>query len=194
LEQAAHWSEDLYDRAKASDWSGAKTALVNLRQALANLEQRYPTDADVLAARAHTDEIETAIRATNPQALAESANAVTRDVAQLAKTADPASLVPADVTLLDYYGRELEIWSAQKDLARLKATAKAAEEVWQRLAQRITDAGGKAERTRFDGLMKRLGAARTVDDFRALATPILDEVDSLENVFKTKAAPATTSS
>lgn len=182
LEQAGHWSENLYDRALAGDWTGAATDLQALRGSLERLQRSFRGSEHLSSATAATTRISAAISARDARALAREANAVTRDVALLTASTHPA--VPADVTLLDFYGRELEIWAAAGDSGNLRKTQREAAETWARLAPLLTVRGATAERDQFGALMKRLEDARNIDEFRALAKPILDEVDNLEKVFK----------
>lgn len=182
LEQAGHWSENLYDRALAGDWTGAATDLQSLRESLERLQTSFRGSEHLASAIAATTRVSAAISARDARALAREANAVTRDVALLTAGTNPA--VPADVTLLDFYGRELEIWADAGDSGNLRKTQREAAETWARLAPLLTARGATAERDQFSALMKRLEDARTIDAFRALAKPILDEVDNLEKVFK----------
>ena len=111
------------------------------------------------------------------------ANEVTRIVAELTKAYSPT--VPADVALLDYYGREIEIWSSANQLTKLQDTQRGIQEVWARLKPQVIARSnrGKIEANTFDGYVQRINQAKTVDDFKKIASPYLDEVDKLENVF-----------
>lgn len=182
LEQAGHWSENLYDRALAADWAGAASDLRALRTSLDRLQSTFSGDEYLVAAMSATGRVGTAITVRDTGALAREANAVTRDVAFLTSRTNPP--MPSEVTLLDYYGREIEIWARAGDAVRLDKTRRETAETWARLAPRLTARGATAERDRFGALMKRLEDARTIDEYRVLATPILDEVDNLEKAFK----------
>ena len=65
--------------------------------------------------------------------------------------------VPVEVTRLDYYGRELEIWAEVGTMARLKATASGMRHQWDTVRWRV--------------------------DSR-LASRVLEEVDHLASVFQ----------
>lgn len=184
LEQAGHWSENLYDRAAANDWSGAASDLESLRGSLTRLRSAFGENRHLATALDQTEEIGTAVTARNARDLARLANAVTRDVALLSAQTNPP--VPVEVTLLDYYGREIEIWSTAGDIGRLRDTQAGTRATWRRLEPKLAAQGTAVERQRFGALVTRLDAARTIDDFRILATPILDEVDNLEKAFAPK--------
>jgi hypothetical protein len=110
------------------------------------------------------------------------ANQVTLLAADLSEPYQPQ--VPAAVTRLDYFGRELEIGTAAKDLGQLKAAAQGLRKNWNSVRAAAKAHGGEAEAKRFDALLKRLDSETSVESYGALATPILDEVDNLEKVFK----------
>ena len=109
------------------------------------------------------------------------ANLLTRLGAGLSRPLKPA--VPVDMTMLDYYGRELEIWASARDAAKLRSTADAMGKTWRGRRPRVVARGGAAAASRFDALVKAAESATSVDEFSRLATPILDEVDNLEKVF-----------
>ena len=86
--------------------------------------------------------------------------------------------------MLDYFGRELEVWSAAKNFPRLRESAAALRNTWVAVRPRVVARGGVAESAKFDVLVKRVGAATTLDAFALCATPLLNEVDVLEAVFR----------
>jgi hypothetical protein len=112
------------------------------------------------------------------------ANILTRLGADVSRPYKPA--VPVEVTLFDYYGRELEIWASARDEAKLRSTVEAMGTTWRGLRPQVVGRGGPGAAARFDSLVKAAESAAGVDGFARLATPILDEVDNLENVFTRK--------
>lgn len=171
--------EDAYDYASASQWPKLDAALDSMRIAADELRRTEPAHGDsltaviqALAAGRSSKRRDVAMRA---------ANETTRIAAQLSASYQPR--VPADVALLDYEGRELEIWGRPGNLPRLEATRRRTHDIWATLRPSVVSRGGTREAARFDTLVARLAAARTATDYAALATPILDEVDALEQVF-----------
>ena len=94
--------------------------------------------------------------------------------------------LPVNIVRLDYYGRELEIWAARKDLPRLASTAHDLSRTWMAVKPLVIANGGAVSARRTDSLMTRLAAAKTSAEYAALATPILDVVDELELPFEKK--------
>ena len=110
------------------------------------------------------------------------ANRVTLLAANLSKPFNPP--VPVQVTLLDYYGRQLEIGAAANDITQLKQTASNISGNWNALRPVIESHGGSAEAQKFDHLVARVETAKSVNEYSSLATPLLNQVDNLEKVFK----------
>jgi ribosomal protein S20 len=179
-EEIGHYAENLYDWARTGDWAKAQADLSALKTALANLEgtgqATDPHGADELLAA-----IEKAVQTHDARALMHAANDMTRAAAEISRQFDPK--VPVEVTLLDYYGRELELWAEEGNTARLNATRSKLRETWDKVRRAVVAKGGNTEAAQFDALAAQLAIAATPKDFTAVATPILDSVDALENVF-----------
>jgi hypothetical protein len=108
------------------------------------------------------------------------ANQVTLDVANM--TAAYKLSVPVEVTKLDYYGRELEVWAQVQDANKLQATVGEMRQTWDSLRPDI-EARSQTEAKRFEALVARVESARTAADYTRVATPVLNEVDNLEKLF-----------
>lgn len=176
IEAVGHHAENAYDMTKMNDWAKARASVDSLDVALA-------ADSATRAAVDSTlQQLRGAIAGRNGRSGMVAANRLTEIGARLSERYAPA--VPVDVTLLDYYGRELEIWAASRDLPKLRETGNAISSTWESLRARVEQRGGTAEAMRFGELVQRVRQARTVPDYAALATPILNEVDALEGVFK----------
>jgi hypothetical protein len=183
LVNVGEFGEDVYDLVKANKWAdaaeklkalkeAAKALPANLKEAKGDKERRDETLAALGKAVAAKDKL-AAMRA---------ANQVTLIAADLSEPFNPQ--LPATVTRLDFYGRELEIGTAAKDLKQLKAAAAGLRKNWDKVRPAVKTGGGEAEAKRFDALITRVEAAKSVEDYGKLATPILDEVDNLEKIFK----------
>ena len=183
LPKIGELGENVYDLAKARDWTKTAEKLAALEDAVKGLA------ADSAAARADKDRLKAhmaalgkAVTAKDRQAAMREANRVTLIAANLTEPFDPK--VPVDVTRLDYYGRELEVWAAAGDKDRLKATATAMRKTWDRLRPAVVAHKGAAEAKQVDELMAQVEAAKSSREYGLVATPVLEAVDQLEKVFK----------
>lgn len=169
--------EDLYDQIKASNWTRARIIMDSL-----------DTSAKALSAGEHAqlagvlDTLRRAITNHQRQTAIVAANRVTFLDAKLTEAYHPK--MPADVVRLDYYGRELEIWAAQKNMAKLASTSTDLQQTWARVKPLELSHGGAAAAARTDSLVARIAAARTPAEYSKVATPFLDVVDLLEKPFQ----------
>lgn len=169
--------EDLYDQLKASDWTKAKLTLDSLTRSVSALR---PNERDQLAGV--MDSLRTSIGAHQRQNAIVAANRVTFIGAALTEAYHPK--MPANIVRMDYYGREIEIWAAQRDLPKLRLTAMDLRKTWDAVRSDEVSHGGSAPAARADSLIAQLDSARTVTSYAKLATPILDLVDALEKPFE----------
>lgn len=181
-----HHGENVYDMAKAGKWPAARASTDSLRAAMAAIPDTGA--AQTRSARSARAQLETtlasldrAVTSRNSTDALRASNQVTELGARLAAPYNPR--VPADVTLLDYYGRELEVWAAAKDMDKLRSTAAAMRQTWDALRAQLEARGGGAEAGRFESLVARVQNATTPAAYGALAGPVLAEVDNLEAVF-----------
>lgn len=182
LEEVGHFSENVYDMAKLNDWGKASADLASLKQATGQLKTDARTaKVDAAQLTASLAKVDNAVAKKNRAAAMEEANRITMIAANLTASFKPQ--VPTEVTLLDYYGRELEIWAEAKNPAKLKTTATEIRRTWDKLRPSVESHGGTGEVKKFSDLAARVEAAKTPDEYARLATPVLDEVDNLEKVF-----------
>jgi hypothetical protein len=175
------YGEDLYDEAKASHWPKATSYMDSLDAAAKAL----PNDDRIATRRAELtgvlDTLRRAVAGKQRQATLEASNRVTY---LAAKMSEPYKLVtPADVVLLDYYGRELEIWAAQKNQAKLAQTAAEIRRTWDAVKPAVVSHGGAAAAAKADSLVARIEAAKSPAEYARAATPFLNVVDELEKPF-----------
>lgn len=175
-----HLAENAYDFVLAGDWTKSRAAADSLRNAVAAIDTAGLDHAILGQLRAENDALQRSVAAGSKSKALVQANALTASAARLAAPFGPR--VPAEVTLLDHYGRELEIWSAAKNEKQLLATARAITATWKTLRPSVS-ARDSSEAVRFGDLVTRVENARTIPDYAALAKPVLDAVDLLEGVF-----------
>jgi uncharacterized protein YcbX len=125
--------------------------------------------------------LDRAVTAKDRQAAMREANQVTLDVANM--TTAYKLIVPVEVTRLDYYGRELEVWAQAQDANKLQATAREMRRTWDSLRPSV-EKHKATEAKRFDALVAQVESARAPADYARVATPVLNEVDNLEKLFQ----------
>jgi len=171
--------EDLYDQAKARDWKKATGHLDSLRVAIGKLPADIPANTKA-SLTALSDSLAADIAGKNRAKAMVDANRVTLLATDLVRPY--ASATPVQVMLLDYEGRELEIWSTARDTIKLAATKRDLRRTWDEIRPEVQKRNPKqAEHT--ETLVARIDAAKTPAELSKLATPFLDEVDLLEKVF-----------
>ena len=181
LANAGEYGENVYDYAKAHDWKNADVKLAALRDAVKQVR------LDVQNKSAAVDDLDgsvaaldRAVTAKDRQAAMREANQVTLDVADM--TVAYKLSVPVEVTKLDYYGRELEVWAQAQDANRLQATAREMRRTWDSLKPSIETHSATQAKT-FDALVVRVESAKTPTGYTREATLVLNEVDNLEKLF-----------
>lgn len=187
--EVGHHSENAYDMAKAADWTRARAATDSLRTAVALLPDAGAANADTGRSlrdtvKATTDILDQAVTSRDANGAMRAANLLTELGARLAAPYGPRT--PAGVTLLDFYGRELELWAATPGRAaedRLRETAEAVRRTWEEIRPQVLAKGGVSEAARFDSLVAQVSGANARAEYARLATPVLDQVDFLERVF-----------
>lgn len=179
LVEAGEFGENIYDAVKVGNWKAANAKLASLKTNAEKIAALKIGSAEFVATLM---KLESAMTAKDITASLLNANLITFEVANL--TAKYIPPVPVEVTRLDYYGRELEIWAQAKDEAKLKETAEMIRQNWDAVKGKIIAKGGQKVAATFEALVVKSDAAKTPADFAALAKPILDEVDNLEKVFE----------
>lgn len=179
LTDAGEFGENIYDAAKANDWKAANAKLTALKTAAQKMADEKIGSTEF---EATLGKLEKAVAAKDKTSTLIEANLLTLAAANL--TADYNPAIPVEVVKLDFYGRELEIWAAAKDEAKLQETAKLIRQSWDAVRAIIEAKGGKREAAAFENLVVKTDAAKTPIDYAKLAAPILDEVDNLEKVFE----------
>ncbi len=178
LIDAGEFAENIYDAAKAGDWNTVTSKLDALKANATEMsaEKLGSPEFGFWLAR-----LQSAVETRDRTKVLMLANHLTLSVAELSAKFKPK--MPVEVVKLDYYGRELEIWSAASDEIKLHETATLIRQTWDALKPKVEAKGAKKELAVFEALVAKTDAATTPADFARLATPILDQVDNLEKVF-----------
>ncbi|MFO0171748.1 MAG: hypothetical protein ACK51W_04570, partial [Aphanizomenon sp.] len=92
--------------------------------------------------------------------------------------------IPIEVTLLNYYERELEIWIPSGNKPWLTKTVKNINRTWLSIRPLVLAHGNKIEAHKFDILMVTLNQASLFNDYIEITTLLPREQDNLERVFQ----------
>ena len=182
IESVGAAGEDIYDAVKAGDWIKARKLQGELNKTLAKLPSGKKEVAEKEPElRKSANALEKAIKLNNKVSAMESANNITLIAAEMSKPYQ--TKVPVEVSLLDYYGRELELNAESKDKEKLSSIKEKIHWTWEKLRPDVESHGGRLEAEKFGHLLKRLRVAASGSDYSRLSASILDEVDNLEKIF-----------
>jgi hypothetical protein len=181
LSDAGEYGENIYDYAKARDWKNAEARLGTLKETIKSVRADVKSQgAAVARLDGNVEALDRAVSSKDRLATMREANQMTLDVANM--TTAYKLNVPVEVTRLDYYGRELEVWAQAQDANKLQATAREMRREWDGLRPSI-EARSATEAKKFDALVAQVEGTRMPADYARVATPVLDEVDNLEKLF-----------
>ena len=176
---AGEFSENIYDYAKVKNWAKAEAKLNSLEKSVAELKTANLATPKIIEI---ANSIGKAVKAKNQIDAMRESNQSTFLIADLSAQFNPK--VPVEVTKLDYYGREIEIWVINKDEAKLKQTVAAIRQTWNAVKPKMEAKGASKEEAKFESLVVQAEKAVTIAEYSKVAMPILDEVDNLEKVFE----------
>lgn len=184
-----HHAENAYDAAKMGNWTYGNATADSLRMAVGQLPGGNSGELAQLASLRDTvgimlGRLERAVNSQDSITAMRAANKLTELGVRLSEPYGPR--IPVGVTLLDFYGREMELWggtSGRDADEKLRDVSAAIRRTWDITRPQLLAKGGAVEAARFDSLVTKVGSARTRAEYLALSTPVLDQVDFLENVF-----------
>lgn len=184
LTNVGEYAENIYDAAQAKNWKTASAKLTSLQNAAGQLEKDLASTSSsvgITQLQADIAEIQKDIPARNQIGIMDASNDATRAAAQL--TTYYQRQTPMEVTMLDYYGRELQIGVAKKDMNMLKKTATDIKNSWDSVKASVESKGGSAVAKKFDSTVSQIDSAKLPRQFARLANTELNQVDDLEKVF-----------
>lgn len=179
ITDAGEFAENIYDYAKAKNWTKAEAKLTSLEKSVNDLKTANLATPQLNETIGLIDK---AVKAKNEIDAMRESNQATFLIADL--SAKYNQKVPVEVTKLDYYGREIEILAMTNDEAKLKLTAQAIRQTWNAVKPKMEAKGAGKETAKFESLVAQTEKAASIADYSKVATPILDEVDNLEKVFE----------
>lgn len=182
LAAVAEFGENLYDAVKAGKWDDGRAIMDSLDRAARSMPVGASAQsADGLELPRVLDSLRQSVSDRQRAAALQLSNRVTYLAAKMSPGYHPQ--VPSDIALLDYSGRELEIWSAQRNARMLKRTAVDLSHTWDAVRPDVVRHGGTTAAETMDSLVTRVASAKTAADYARVATPILDHVDVLESLY-----------
>lgn len=182
LLDSGEFGENIYDLAKVGDWGEANRRYGRLKSSASEIRAGFASRPMTHRLEEAVERVGAAIVARDRLSAMEQANQVTAAAADMLAPFNAG--VPLHITKLDFYGRELEVWSAFKDETRLRATVRELRITWDAVRPLVESRGGEAAAKHFAGIVSRVEAANSFAEYAQLATPLLDDVDVLEGVFE----------
>jgi hypothetical protein len=174
-------AEELFDAAWSSDWLRAAEELQSLREAASDLPDEMPRLDLVAKLRSNIVDLSDATSMKQRVETMDAANAITQIVAELCAQFRP--MVPYDVKMLGYYGRQIELGLASGRLADSQQGVSDLVTVWNRTEAAIGRSGHADDARRFSDLVVELMSATRQDDFVRPVTAELEAVSRLERIF-----------
>jgi hypothetical protein len=141
----------------------------------------YPDVASQLRSRVHA--LGRAVRARRAIASLDDANAATKLAAEIADQYQ--TRVPFEISMLAFYGRQLELGVSSRRSSVLKNAAVDLRSTWYRIEPTVLRRGDIADARSLTDIVVQLDAARRPADFDEVATAELAIASRLREVFET---------
>ncbi|MEC4814697.1 MAG: hypothetical protein SAK29_15670, partial [Scytonema sp. PMC 1069.18] len=175
LGKVSQYSRTVYNTAKNKDWDDTTTNVFLLEKAVKSLGREVKDNKTEVA------RLNFKIELLKIAMMARNGPSVMHDINQVFLITDRMSVqfqpkIPVDVLLLEYYGRELEIWAPTGNKAWLHKTAKNMGHTWKTARPYVVASGGTAQARNFDSLVNRVEVASSASEYESLATSVLNKV------------------
>ncbi|MFL9455780.1 MULTISPECIES: hypothetical protein [Nostocales] len=182
LSKVSHYSKIVYSTVKAKDWQRATENLFFLEDSAQGMNHEINGEKSQLAKlNSKIASLKGTIAVRDRLTAMHYANQITLIAATFVTHFQPR--VPLEVTQLNYYGRELEIWTPTGNKAWLHKTANHMRLTWYTVRPSILVRGGIDRAQKFDKLIDRVEVASSAAEYSHLTPPLLQEMDNLEDVF-----------
>lgn len=176
-------AEEIFTLALAGKMDRVPKKLESLKKSAASFEYLQEEANSILLPRLGRTiaDLDSAVAAKNRLDTMRYSNRITLIAATVAVPFKP--VVPTEVLLLDYNGRELEIWSELKKLDKLSNVVIRMHLAWQTLMPRLVEQNSLKELRRFSDLMGHLEMAKSPDEYSRLSRQLLLETDGMKALF-----------
>jgi hypothetical protein len=183
LDALADSGNDIYELAQAGKMERLAKKLELLKKNAAALSYIQDQPNNLLLPRLGRtiSDLEQAVGAKDRLDTMRCANRITLIAATVAVHLKPN--LPTEVSLLEYNGRELGIWSEAKKTDKLSGIVMRMHLAWQTLMPRLVERNGIKELRRFSEIMGRLELARTPEEYGRFARQATAEIDDLKAIF-----------
>jgi hypothetical protein len=187
LARVSDSAEQLFNSASSSDWTAAAEQLMTLRMAEAELP--VPTQTADLRGQLHTYVMAVAdhVTARDQAHTMDDANLITRLAADL--SSKYGLRVPFEVTMLAFFGRQLEVALITGNHALLERTIVDLRQAWNRVEPVILSRGLVDDARHFTDIVVTLEGARRDVDYDRAARAELDAAHKLARNFAAAPGP-----
>ncbi len=174
-------AKSIFDLAKVNRWSEATESFTALEKTAQTLKANPEINkTDIAKLNSWIIPLGNLIAAKQPLAM-DTANQLAMVASQL--TIQPNSKTPVEVAMLDYYGRELEIWSTRGNTVKLKDIANKIIHIWSDLRPSVQSKSSTVHVLPIDDtLISLLGDAESSDEYKLLSAPLLAEVNIFQQL------------
>lgn len=185
---AIQWrSAEIYCLARDGRWQAVPRRIVAIKAAIDALPLQRENVSLRVAELAHdVRNIEDAVRVGDRLGAMLYANQVYRIALQMSVTFNPQT--PAELSMLTFHVRELEVWCGMGDAVRLRQAGTQMMRDWTAAEGYMRSTGHPREATRMTALSRRLTRASTADDYTRLIRPMRVELRNLRGVVVTDPA------
>jgi hypothetical protein len=172
-------STQIYSLAKAENWEKVNLRLNQLKQA----ERRLKRDSsfaklDSTAVEAGIQSLEQAVTAKDVQTTMQTANELVSKTLDLTQQAKPSNL--ADVMLLGYQARKLEMAASAQNIDEMNASAKAIQQTWESKKSALQTGASVEEAQQVDQVVEQIKTTQSPTDYKQLAPSLIKAEKSLE--------------
>lgn len=171
-------SSEAYCLARDGRWSAVPPRLAGIRAAMRDLPMlRENVSLRVAELGRAVRNIEDAARVEDRLGAMLYANQVYRVAVEMSTTFNPET--PADLAMLVFHVRELEIWCGMGDAAKLRQAGAQMLREWNMMEAYMRSSGNTRQADRMATLSRQLKNARSADDYSRLVRPMRQELREL---------------
>lgn len=182
LKQLGDIASALFEAARAADWQEASIQLRAMDEATHSLPMRLPdSDADAQL-RSRITAVHRNVNERRVVASMEHANAITRLVAEISGRFQNS--VPLEISMLSYYGRQLELGAVSRRPAVWKKATTDLRTTWNSIEPKVLQRGDTADAKQLTDIVAQLDGDRRPADVASTAHAELATAAKLRQMFE----------